>query len=121
VTGRRVGRLAHAIRPFGPRAGTGTRVPVLVPAVLDPSGPGWSSRVQAALLNRFDGEVFHAEAAALTRVGEAVRQRDAPRLREETHRLRGLLSTFSATTAAEAERPKSMGASGQPDEAAWAS
>jgi two-component system sensor histidine kinase/response regulator len=66
-------------------------------------------------------DVFQADApAALRRIGEAVRERDAPRLREEAHRLRGLLSTFSATTAAEAARLEAMGASGQPDLAARA-
>jgi PAS domain S-box-containing protein len=64
-------------------------------------------------------EVFQADTpVALARVREAVRERDAPRLREAAHRLRGLLSTFSATAAAEAARLEAMGAGSQLDDAA---
>ena len=63
-------------------------------------------------------QICQADApGALARVGEAVRERDAPRLWQEAHRLPGLLSTFSATTAAEAARLEAMGASSQLDEA----
>jgi two-component system, sensor histidine kinase and response regulator len=64
-------------------------------------------------------QVFQANApGALARVREAIRGRDAPRLREAAHRLRGLLSTFSATAAEAAARLEMMGAGGQLDEAA---
>jgi two-component system, sensor histidine kinase and response regulator len=64
-------------------------------------------------------QVFQANArGALARVREAIQGRDAPRLREAAHRLRGLLSTFSATAAEAAARLEMMGAGGQLDEAA---
>jgi Hpt domain len=55
---------------------------------------------------------------ALARVREAVQERDAPRLGEAAHRLRGLLSTFSAPAEAAAARLETMGAGGRLDEAA---
>jgi HPt (histidine-containing phosphotransfer) domain-containing protein len=64
-------------------------------------------------------DVFQADTpGALTRVGEAVEQQEASRLRAAAHRLRGLLSTFSAMAAAEAARLETMGAGGQLDDAA---
>ena len=64
-------------------------------------------------------QVFRADTPdALARVREAVHERDAPRLREAAHRLRGLLSTFSTLAGAEAARLETMGASGQLDDAA---
>jgi CheY-like chemotaxis protein len=64
-------------------------------------------------------QVFRANApGALARVREAVQEGDARRLREATHRLRGLLSTFSAMAGAEAARLETMGDGGQLDEAA---
>jgi two-component system, sensor histidine kinase and response regulator len=64
-------------------------------------------------------QVFQANApGALARVREAIQGRDAPRLREAAHRLRGLISTFSATAAEAAARLEMMGAGGQLDEAA---
>jgi HPt (histidine-containing phosphotransfer) domain-containing protein len=64
-------------------------------------------------------QVFRANTpGALARVREAVQGGDAPRLREAAHRLRGLLSTFSATAAEAAARLETMGAGGQLDDAA---
>jgi two-component system sensor histidine kinase/response regulator len=64
-------------------------------------------------------EVLQADApGTLARVHEAVQDRDAQRLREAAHRLRGLLSTFSATAAETAARLEAMGAGGQLDDAA---
>ena len=64
-------------------------------------------------------QVFQADApGTLARVREAVQEHDAPRMREAAHRLRGLLSTFSAMAAAEAARLETMGAGGQLDAAA---
>jgi PAS domain S-box-containing protein len=64
-------------------------------------------------------QVFQADTpGALARVRDAVDQQDASRLREAAHALRGLLSTFSATAAAEAARLETMGAGGQLDDAA---
>ncbi|HWE36476.1 MAG TPA: PAS domain S-box protein [Isosphaeraceae bacterium] len=66
-------------------------------------------------------QVFRADApGALERLREAVEGHEAPRVREAAHRLRGLLSTFSATAAAEAARLEAMGAGGQLDDAARA-
>jgi len=63
-------------------------------------------------------QVFQADTpGALARVGEAVQEGDAPRLREAAHRLRGLLSTFSATAAEAAARLEEMGAGEQLDAA----
>jgi two-component system sensor histidine kinase/response regulator len=64
-------------------------------------------------------QVFRADTpGALARVRDAVDQRDASRMREAAHALRGLLSTFSALAAAEAKRLETMGACGQLDDAA---
>jgi CheY-like chemotaxis protein len=64
-------------------------------------------------------QVFRANApGALARVCGAVQEGDTSRLREAAHRLRGLLSTFSAMAAAEAARLETMGAGGQLDDAA---
>jgi HPt (histidine-containing phosphotransfer) domain-containing protein len=64
-------------------------------------------------------QVFQADTpGALARVRDAVDRRAASRLREAAHELRGLLSTFSATAAAEAARLETMGAGGQLDDAA---
>jgi CheY-like chemotaxis protein len=64
-------------------------------------------------------QVFRADIpGALARVREALLEEDAPWLREAAHGLRGQLSTFSATAAAEAARLETMGACGQLDEAA---
>ena len=65
--------------------------------------------------------IFRADTpGALARVRDAVDEQDASRLREAAHKLRGSLSTFSATAAAEAARLEAMGAGGQLDEAASA-
>jgi CheY-like chemotaxis protein/HPt (histidine-containing phosphotransfer) domain-containing protein len=55
---------------------------------------------------------------SLARVREAIARRDPDHLREAAHRLRGLLSTFSATAAEAAARLEAMGAGGGLDEAA---
>jgi HPt (histidine-containing phosphotransfer) domain-containing protein len=64
-------------------------------------------------------EVFQADIpGALARVRDAIDRRDSSRLREAAHRLRGVLSTFSATAAAAAARLETMGSGGQFDQAA---
>jgi HPt (histidine-containing phosphotransfer) domain-containing protein len=63
--------------------------------------------------------VFRADTpGAVARVRDAVDQRDASRLREAAHWLRGVLSTFSAIAAAEAARLETIGAGGHLDDAA---
>ena len=55
-------------------------------------------------------QVFQADTpGALARVRDAVEQRDAARLREAAHELRGLLSTFSATAAADGRAARDDG------------
>jgi len=49
----------------------------------------------------------------LADLGEAIRQRDAARLRETAHKLRGLLSAFSAAAGDAAAELQQMGAEGR--------
>jgi two-component system, sensor histidine kinase and response regulator len=64
-------------------------------------------------------QVFQADTpGVLARIRDAVDQRDASRLREAAHELRGLISTFSAMAAAQTARLETMGASDQLDDAA---
>jgi PAS domain S-box-containing protein len=87
-------------------------------ALLDPATLRAACADDPALLRELI-QVFRDNApGALARVGEAVRAGDAPRLREAAHRLRGLVSTFSAAAAAEAARLEAMGAGGGLGEAA---
>jgi HPt (histidine-containing phosphotransfer) domain-containing protein len=87
-------------------------------ALLDPATLRAACDDDATLLRELI-QVLRADApGALARVRDAVDRRDASRLREAAHELRGLLSTFSATAAAEAARLETMGAGGQLDEAA---
>jgi two-component system sensor histidine kinase/response regulator len=86
--------------------------------LLDPATLLTSCDDDATLLRKLI-QVFQADIpGSLARVCEAVQERDAQRLREAAHRLRGLLSSFSATAAAEAARLETMGAGGQLDDAA---
>jgi CheY-like chemotaxis protein/HPt (histidine-containing phosphotransfer) domain-containing protein len=62
---------------------------------------------------------FRANApAALDRVRAAIETRDAGRLREAAHQVRGIVSMFSARAAEAARRLEDLGAGGQPDPAA---
>jgi two-component system, sensor histidine kinase and response regulator len=72
-------------------------------------GPRDQLLAGAALAGDQDGDVLARDAAD---------RRDASRLREAAHELRGLLSTFSAMAAAEAVRLETMGTSGRLDDAA---
>ena len=85
---------------------------------LDPATLRAACDDDATLLRKLI-QVFQADIpGSLARVCEAVQERDAQRLREAAHRLRGLLSSFSATAAAEAARLETMGAGGRLDDAA---
>jgi CheY-like chemotaxis protein len=87
-------------------------------ALLDPATLRAACDDDATLLRALI-EVFQADTpGALARVREAVQEGAAPRLREAAHALHGLLSTFSATAAAEAARLETMGIGGQLDDAA---
>jgi two-component system sensor histidine kinase/response regulator len=67
-----------------------------------------------AMLLRKLCQVFQVEVpGSLAQVRDAIREGDAARLRERAHRLRGLLSTFSATAARATRKLEDLGASGQ--------
>ncbi len=72
------------------------------------------------LLGKLIGIFRNNLPGSLARVQEAIARQDPAHLRESTHRLRGLLSTFSPDAAQAAARLEAMGAGGALGEAASA-
>jgi two-component system sensor histidine kinase/response regulator len=102
---------AHGVsRPAQPDAGDRTSLldPVVLRAACGDDAEGLREMCQD----------FHAYAPArLAEVGDALRDQDAPRLREAAHKLCGLLSAFSTVAGHVASDLEDYAACGQLDEA----
>jgi HPt (histidine-containing phosphotransfer) domain-containing protein len=112
-------------------AGRSTPTPTPTPAPARTDAPEQSDGLlidKGTLLTACDGDeallkemikVFQSEAASqLAAVEAAIRQQDSPQLRETAHKLKGLVSAFSSSTAATMEQLEQLGADGRCADAA---